>query len=240
MNSKIKLICFWIGVIFVGRNLSAVAAQVPEKEYVKDEGTLFLCHFNNVEEVRALGGEIANTVAFVPGKYGNGILCAREGDYVAFPSHGAISFKEGTLEMWVKPEMDMKDVTTHLFLFMIYKSDKDHALYIYYNSVNQTICMFLSKNEDGKIISCYPQASVKEWKKGEWHHLAFTWGKGAFIYFDGEMVASVKYEGKETPLPANKFFVGSTPWKSNQARMVIDELRILPVQIFFERKAETW
>jgi len=161
---------------------------------------------------------------------------------VTFPAQGAISFKEGTLEMWLKPEMDLKDVKfpddPHPYLFHLFKSNNDPALYIYYNAHNQTIAMSVSTVVDGKLVQCYPQASARDWKKGQWHHVAFTWGKGAFIYFDGKMAATMKFEGKEEPLP-EKFFVGATAWRSNPARMVIDELRILPVQISFGQ-AEAW
>ncbi|MFH0796090.1 MAG: LamG domain-containing protein [Candidatus Omnitrophota bacterium] len=215
-------------------------AQTLEKECQKDGNTLFLCHFNSLDEIKRLGGEFGNEVKCVPGKFGNGLLCEKKGDFIAFPTANNINLTQGTIEMWVKPTIGLKDIKfpeePHPWLFHLFTGKDEESFYIYYNAGNGTIAMALSRLNEGKQVSAYPQAVVMNWKMGEWHHLAFTWGNGTFIYVDGKLAATQKFDGGIEKVP-DKFYLGSTAWLSNPARMVIDEVRILNKQIEFSQPA---
>jgi len=236
-----KRIVFLLGIILLFC-LKGNADTVPAKPYVKDSHTLFLCHFDSAEEIKSLGGEIPEGVTFEKGKFGNGFLTDKKGEYISFPSEGKINKDKGTIEMWVKPVVDLNSIKypddPHPYLFHLFKNERE-SMYIYYNAHNRTIVFSIHRvDKNGKEESCYPQA-VCRWKAGELHHIAFTWGKGAFIYLDGKMVAMARFE-KGLNKIAPKIYFGATTWHSNPALMVIDEVRISNIQRVFSQPVEEW
>ena len=219
----------------------AWAASVPEKEYVKDSNTTFLCHFNSAEEVKALSGIIGGEAKFVPGKFGMGVQIEKSKDSLKFPSVGVFNESEGTIEMMVKSLVGLAEykhpVDSHPYMLHLFKND-NNWLGLFYNVHNRTIVANIASDKSGSKVSSYPQA-LATWKAGEWHHVACTWGKGSTnLYIDGKLVATQKYDAGIGAQPGN-FTVGCTSWCSNPAKMVIDELRISNIMIDFN-KAEDW
>ncbi|HAH85779.1 MAG TPA: hypothetical protein DCL60_00240 [Armatimonadetes bacterium] len=219
---------------------ASLAADVPKAEYSKDAHTLFLCHFNSADEVKALGGIISDGVKFVTGKFGNGALFEVKGDKITFPAKGAFNMKQGTVEMFIKPTINYNELKfpddPPPYFFHVFNGDGNYAA-LQYNVDNKTIVAPIFSTEDGTKRS-YTQSRIS-WKAGEWHHVAFTWGNGAVtIYIDGKLAVTSKYDGGMCKLP-EKFLVGSVSWNIGSAHAVIDEMRIYDTPLDFN-KAEDW
>jgi hypothetical protein len=219
----------------------ARAASVPDKEYTKDAHTTFLCHFNSAEEVKGLSGVLGATVTFVPGKFGQGVQIEKSTDWINFPATGKFNQPEGSIEMMVKTLVNLADykypTDPHPYMLHLFKND-NNWMGLLYNDSNRTIVCNIACEKDGTRMNCYPQAAAT-WKPGDWHHVACSWGKGsANLYLDGKLAATQKYDAGIGIIP-DVFTVGSTLWHSNQAKMVIDELRISDIMIDFN-KAEDW
>ena len=144
----------------------------------------FFSALESKAEVEKEGGTVDGG-SFVPGKFGNGFVSEEAGDVIHFPVEDRfVNLDEGTVELWVTMGMDANTVTGELFLFMTYKRGTD-AVFLQFDNGGKARMRIKSA---GSWFNA--DSGALNWKKGEHHHMAGTWGPdGLKLYLDGKLEA---------------------------------------------------
>lgn len=160
---------------------------------------------------------------FAPGKFGNGFVSKEVGDVIHFPVEDRfINLEKGTVELWVTMGMDISTVAGELFLFMTYKRGTD-AVFLQFDSGGKARMRVKSA---GSWFNA--DSGALNWKEGEHHHMAGTWGPdGLKLFLDGELAAENKTDRGPTVFAAS-FEVNnaSPPDPKFPTNCVVDGLRI--------------
>ncbi len=182
----------------------------------------FFSALESKAEVEKEGGTVDGG-SFVPGKFGNGFVSEKEGDVIHFPVKDRfVNLEEGTVELWVTMGMDAATITGELFMFMTYKRGTD-AIFLQFN--NGGIAQMRVKSANSWINA---NSAALNWKKGEHHHMAGTWGSdGLKLYLDGEL-AGEDASNKGPTVFAETFEINnaSPPDPKFPTNCVVDGLRI--------------
>jgi len=187
----------------------------------------------------------AHNVQLVPGKEGNALHFGAEGSYLKLPPSDKIigtSPKEGTIEFWVKPDMDpeeLPDSTPAPYNFRTYYETlvllKKKSGNILPDGCNE-ISLVLFKASPGKGYlrgKVVPGDSPKRFvridsplKKGVWTHIAMIWTSDKLsLYVDGELAAENTGEFSTVEIDSYPGYVGR--FGATQFHGTIDELRIV-------------
>jgi HEAT repeat protein len=166
----------------------------------------------------------AKGVSFVPGKWGSALSVA-QGGILSYPLANNLSFKDGTIEMWISPKFDGTNP--------VY-SGYNHALLLYHSPGGQ----FLVSESTGRgfyagsVTNGQHRGSgggdIREWKAGTWHHIAFTYCSHPTrqrFYVDGQMMMESTADMPAPGPGADSFTLGCDLW-GNLPGFVIDELQI--------------
>lgn len=183
------------------------------------------------------GARATARVTYPKGKIGQGMLASTAGQLVVLPlkfsanKDGGWSWDQGTVEMWISPQFDMTQVQD--FSSLIAMQDEPFmpglrgSLQIIYTKTQQ-IGFMINANMENILGS-----PVLNWKKGEWHHVAVSWGaNGMHFYLDGKMISKNSMTEGPGILSAD-MVVGSHAWPVAMQKMsntVIDELRVSKCQ----------
>ncbi|MCY4402840.1 MAG: hypothetical protein OXD54_09720 [Candidatus Poribacteria bacterium] len=182
----------------------------------------FFSALESQAEVEKEGGTVDGG-SFVPGKFGNGFVSENAGDVIHFPVEDRfVNLEEGTVELWVTMGMDIATVTGELFLFMTYKRGTD-AIFLQFDNGGKARMRVKSANSWVNADS-----GALNWKKGEHHHMAGTWGPdGLKLYLDGEM-AGENASNKGPTVFAETFEINnaSPPDPKFPTNCVVDGIRI--------------
>ncbi|MFQ6096305.1 MAG: glycoside hydrolase domain-containing protein [Armatimonadota bacterium] len=226
------------------RNWSPADANAVT-EIVRDNGTVVL-RLHIVDEPRELREPLADTFGFEAtpvkpmeetvwdyrichaGSYGIEDRPYREEARLTYPAEGNISLDEGTLEMWVRVEFDPNveidpDVSRGIYnrnLFLLSLPDGD-AVGFYWNIDDRGMRFYVREAGKFPIV----MGSRQDWRKGELHHLALTWGDKARIYVDGELQVERAYQG----LIAGDVSRASLVFGGGACDFAVDEIRISDV-----------
>jgi len=208
----------------VDQILSGMAASLAspykgfrESEHQPDEHTVLLAHFNTTIDADYAKGTkehmgIAVLTQNQGGKFGEGLMVAKDGRIGFKADQGKISLSEGTVEFWIKPNWDGVSSRKIFSITAVNESNqKDFEEVV--------LCAIGGQIYFGKIRS-----PTGNWKKDEWHHIAVSWkGKEWHLYVDG----------KETVFTlADSSLVGTIKeFNLFDCDSVLDELRILDVQL---------
>ena len=181
------------------------------------------------------GGEVIGG-GFAPGKFGNGFVSEEAGDVIRFPVEGRfVNLEAGTVECWVKMGFDLYDVgelnpDQYCFIFLAYLYPTD-AVYLSfegrpdYAPEGGAACCWIKSGGTWHLEA----RAARDWKKGEIHHMAGTWGPdGIKLYLDGELAATDPFEGGPTAF-AETFSINNSleEWNTpHPTNCVVDELRI--------------
>jgi hypothetical protein len=183
------------------------------------------------------GARATRGISYHQGKFGMGVLANSPGELVAVPIKknpenesevGKWRWHEGTIEMWISPQFDMKNEISDFaaLLAMQYEpfmAGFNGSLLIIYTKTRQIAFLM-----NGNIENIIATKRLK-WEKGEWHHLAISWGeKGMRIYLDGKRMGKNKFTGNPGTL-AEDVVVGNHAWtlmSGKFANTLIDELRL--------------
>ena len=219
------------------------------KVYASDDGLLFYLPFDGTvtEKTKGITGEGEN-YSFVEGKIGQGAYFPND-SFVNYPAKDNINYRQGTVEFWVKPNWNGDDGGYHYF----FAGNIDDARNV--NSIHVSKKYYLDGVILGQIDSkaetegsdqgragteasvpangaLYP-SSVRDWRKGEWHHLAFTWDDKKpelKLYIDGFLRATnANEEQLKLAFPSaymSYINIGSSIDHATFADAVIDELKI--------------
>ena len=185
-------------------------------------GETFYSALESKESVEAEGGTVDGG-KFDQGKFGNGFVSEEVGDVIHFPVENRfVNLEAGTVELWITMGLDAAEVAGELFMFMTYKRGTD--------------AVFLQLNTGGvarmriKSASSWHNADSAplDWKKGETHHMAGTWGPdGIYLYLDGELAASEAFTGGPTVFAETlEINNASPPDPKFPTNCVVDEIRI--------------
>ena len=182
----------------------------------------FFSALESKAEVEKEGGTVAGG-NFVPGKFGNGFVSEKAGDVIHFPVEDRfVNLDEGTVELWVTMGMDTSTITGELFMFMTYKRGTD-AVFLQFNKGGVAQMRIKSANSWHNATS-----AALNWKKGEHHHMAGTWGPdGLKLYLDGELEGEANFKKGPTVF-AQTFEINnaSPPDPKFPTNCVVDSLRI--------------
>ena len=151
-----------------------------------------------------------------------------------YPAAGHVNAAAGTFECWYRPAFDTERNVPEAQrihkgnrdLFTIRWGEVDNLAEgtncgLYWNGSVQGPVAWSRK--EGKVL-LYLGAPY-DWKAGEWHHLAMTWGETVRIYADGKSLAEVENTGFLPAPPARALIeIGGS-----SAAATIDEVRILDV-----------
>ncbi|MHB1456253.1 MAG: LamG domain-containing protein [Armatimonadota bacterium] len=171
-------------------------------------------------------------VSYRPGKFGIGLLTDAPGELVAVPINSLVNpptdwrWIDGTIEFWLSPQFDMSQVRDYTGLVSMqdepFFTGMRGSLQVIYTKTQQ-IGFLINSQMDNTLGT--PQLN---WKSGEWHHLAVSWGKlGMHLYIDGKLISQNEYAGCPGMFSGD-IVIGNQAWTlmSNQyANTVIDELR---------------
>ncbi len=185
----------------------------------------------------ASGARATARVTYPKGKIGQGMLVNSAGQLVVLPlkftpnKEGGWSWDQGTVEMWISPQFDMTQVPD--FAALISMHDEPFmpglrgSLLLIYTKTHQIGYMI---NGNMETILASPTLN---WKKGEWHHVAISWGsKGMCFYLDGKLTGKNSVTDGPGILSAD-MVVGSHAWPVAMQKMsntIIDELRVSKIQ----------
>lgn len=160
---------------------------------------------------------------FEPGKFGNGFVSKEVGDVIHFPVEDRfINLEKGTVELWVTMGMDISTVSGELFLFMTYKRGTD-AVFLQFDRGGKARMRVKSAgswfNADSDALN---------WKEGEHHHMAGTWGPdGLKLFLDGELAAENKTDRAPTVFAVTfEINNASPPDPKFPTNCVVDGLRL--------------
>lgn len=133
---------------------------------------------------------------YVKGRFGTGLRFNWTRSKLFLEAAGLFPLKEGTVQMWVSPVADLNDFDSYGTLMNVAPAAKKH-----WHS-QMILCLLppralAGKNGIAAVIRSESQGRVSKiplnWKKGEWHALALSWGKkGLSLYIDGRKVAHQK------------------------------------------------
>lgn len=182
----------------------------------------FFSALESQAEVEKEGGTVDGG-SFAPGKFGNGFVSEEVGDVIHFPVEDRfVNLDEGTVELWVTMGLDVKEITGELFLFMTYKRGTD-AVFVQFD--NGGIARMRIKSAGSWFNA---DSSPLNWKKGEHHHVAGTWGPaGLKLYLDGKLEGEHDFKKGPTVF-AETFEINnaSPPDPKFPTNCVVDGLRL--------------
>ncbi len=183
------------------------AQPLPQSE------TLLLVQFDGVVQADFAVGEpmpdsrLASS-RFVEGRFG-AALDFHSGDWIAFSADGGnFNPAEGTLEFWVKPHWPGNDPQSHRFA--TFHVDAKH--YININVLpGGRLGIAVAGGEGSQWRWRRADADIARWKPDQWHHVAFTWGKGQLrVFVDGrESSPGVDDAAILDRLPERLYFAGA-------------------------------
>lgn len=182
----------------------------------------FFSALESKAEVEKEGGTVDGG-SFAPGKFGNGFVSEEVGDVIHFPVEDRfVNLDEGTVELWVTMGMDANTITGELFVFMTYKRGTD-AVFLQFDNGGKARMRIKSA---GKWINA--DSAPLNWKKGEHHHMAGTWGPdGLKLYLDGKLEAeNGSKEGPKVFAETFEINNASPPDPKFPTNCVVDGLRI--------------
>lgn len=152
---------------------------------------------------------------------------------IRWPAEGNIDVRHGTLEAWVRPHFDPEvpvkpgdpsrgRYNRNFFLFSFGR----YTVGYYWNIDDRGMRLYV-RTPDGKYPIVF--GARNRWKKGEWHHIAVSWGEEVRLYEDGKLLAKRPYKGLLPVVPTD-LKGGYLSLGSGTCEMDVDELCISNVQ----------
>ena len=196
---------------------SALAQPRPVLSVSYDEG------FDGIGRDGRVAGAPDGKPELAPGRVGKALKSGPGTGYVDYPTAGLLTPAGGTVEMWVCP-LDWKPEDTEFHVFFDTRNEGALYLYKYYDGTR--LLTLTCANINGPYSSS--AFDVKDWKPGQWHHLAGTWSPlGVMTYVDGKPAGSLPVSGSLPIALGERFRIGDHPWHlPRQSASLIDEVRI--------------
>jgi hypothetical protein len=146
---------------------------------------------------------------------------------IQYSADEIINGNRGTFEMWIRPSYDSDPARKNIkapdvpFFKLDIDPQTQYGLSWFGNSKNLCLWSFL-KGKKHKLL----ETPVK-WRKGQWYHVAFSWGKRLAIYVNGKLTASKPFDGLVKKKLENAYiYIGNVGWNTCGAPEWVDEIRI--------------
>ena len=200
------------------------AALLMIAQFAAAEETFYTA-LEDADSVEDEGGTI-NGGEFAPGALGNGFMSVDPTDTLTFPVEDRFTnLEEGTVELFMTLGVDASTFQGELFMFITYQRGTDCLDISWNNNVAR------ARIKSGGSWSS-ADSDPLDWKEGETHHMAHTWGPGGLnLYLDGELAAEHGFKGGpllfSTWMAINNVEPAAANFPSN---CVVDELRIFDHQ----------
>ncbi|MFH1172035.1 MAG: LamG domain-containing protein, partial [Nanoarchaeota archaeon] len=199
-------------------------------EPANDSNTLLLVHFDE-EHFYGMEGELGKTDVATSIFTGKVYYCIDGSafSYLYYNGTDNFNYAAGTVEMWVQPQWDATDKAENVF-FDTTASESWWSWFF-------TSRVRLMKDRNGGLeCRMYPYYSksvvartgIRDWKSGEWHHIACTWDDSANtikLYVDGELEKTTNWKYSLSFNPSY-LHIGTDFNNQTKANAYIDEFRI--------------
>ena len=216
--------------------LSVIAVFVPrfdkrsaeEAAVGGDQGLLFYAPFD--AHARGLlapyGVGLASPCAFqkTAGKV-KGAAVVPESSGLPFPLHTFLSREEGSVALWLRVSFDPRESATRWLIAL----GRFGSVYQWKGQDYLTYALYYHHLDERHDYSCH--ASLKDWRPGQWRHLAITWSwpkKRRRLYVDGRLA-------HESPIRRIPNIV--TEFRVGQHAGTVDELYVYSREIEAEEVA---
>ena len=161
---------------------------------------------------------------------------------LSYPSTDNINAKEGTVEVWIKPEWNGNDGLPHTILSFGGNGG------LVFGKDGNNLRMVLNRANPNGTLEVDAIASIENWKANDWHHVAASWSnnnKFIRLYIDGSLVSERNLAPQSLPAidtTANASFdLGGLGFR-NPVLSTIDDLVIsdtpLPTQTIVNHMTE--
>ena len=185
----------------------------------------FYTSLESQESVEAEGGTV-NGGKFDKGALGNGFMSINPKDVVTFPVEDRFTnLEQGTVELFFTLGVDASKFSGELFIFITYNRPTDCIDISWLNNVARARI---------KSANTWYTASSSplEWKTGETHQMAHTWGPGGLnLYLDGKLAGQNGFKGGPATFSTWIAINNVEPANANfPSKSVVDEVRIFDYQ----------
>ncbi|MBQ9501951.1 MAG: hypothetical protein IJU70_07335, partial [Lentisphaeria bacterium] len=165
----------------------------------------------------------------VPGFSGRGLhIGSRDGkghDTVIFYRKGGLAFAgEGTMSFRVRPD-DWDHTNRKNVCFVRLIAPSGESLAVVSQMTGGRSRLVASYGVVNKPGGANVRATPKTWKKGEWHHVAVTWGKGELtLYIDGKPAGSAPFKAAAEDF--NNFSLGAVWGHWSPGSSTLDDVKV--------------
>ncbi len=111
--------------------------------------------------------KVVGDVEFVPGRRGQAAHFTKAA-HVRFTPGAALDPKQGTIEMWVKPDWDAADKKRHAFF---HTGGGDTHVTIFTTGRGKLLFVYKAESDSWHGT----QVSIAHWRPGQWHHVRAAW-----------------------------------------------------------------
>lgn len=192
--------------IFGGQIETFVRLHFPPLEWTRPkQGEIFSATLDGMSSVKNDGGtpRLINDDNFPVGGWGKGFISRNDGEAIEFETKDNFYPKQGTVALCVTLTRDLDLAKDELFLFITYARPDDAVVLQLIDTdddhlnprpvARMRIKRKIPNEERGERPWINADSPELDWKAGEHHHLAGTWGEaGVKLYIDGKPVAHNK------------------------------------------------
>ncbi len=100
-----------------------------------------------------------------------------------FPKEGIIDGRQGTVEFWFKPNWDSFNTSEHDFILV---GNFPDAIFIHH--IESQVEIIHTAGDQAGQEWARVGGSTTHWQKGEWVHLAFSWGGNEITYYENGLL----------------------------------------------------
>lgn len=146
--------------------------------------TLLLAFEENLMDLN--GNTLSNSanVDYAEGVHGFGANMGNTSQF-DFPKEGIIDGRQGTVEFWFKPNWDSFTTGEH---DMVLVGNFPDAIFIHHIE-SQVEIIHTAGDQQGQEWAI-AAGTTEHWKKGEWVHLAFSWGGNEIAYYENGVLVT--------------------------------------------------
>lgn len=189
-----------IYAIFGGQIETFVRHHFPQWERTPPPAEIFSATLDSPSSVKSRGGELLGGIDsknFKGGGCSKGFISLKRKEAIEFKTKDNFYPKQGTVALCVALTVDLDQQDDELFLFSTYARNYDAVLLQLivrdpdHPDPRPVARMGIKRkisDKEGEWISA--ESPEVDWKAGEHHHLAGTWGEaGVKLYIDGKLIA---------------------------------------------------
>ena len=133
------------------------------------------------------------------GRYGLEKANHRPPGSATWPARGNVNPEQGTFECWVRPEFDpnlkVEDRggrAQHNQNFLAIEFAKDRRACLYWNIDDRGMRAFVQTGQGQYPVLI---STRNAWQRGQWHHVALTWGDELAVWVDGRKAGAKPHRG---------------------------------------------